>query len=173
MRITDALNLLGLEGAADLPACEQAYRRAAMRYHPDRNPAGAEMMKAVNAAIEALRRWYADPANDPLRDHTNPTGYGDALNDALNAIIGIEELDIEICGSWIWVSGNTRAHARRLRKAGYRWGKEKQKWYYRPAGYKRHHSGTWSMERIREYHGSERPARQRRPRLGEDFELSA
>lgn len=155
MRITDALNMLGLEGSADLASCETAYRRAAMKYHPDRNPAGADMMKAINAAIAAIRKWYAE-GRDELRPHNNPTGYGAALNDALNALAGLDGLDIEICGSWVWVGGNTKTHKDALKAAGYRWGRQKAKWYFRPEGYKRRHRGkAWTMDQIREYHGSQ------------------
>lgn len=154
MRIADALNILGLEGTADSDSCETAYRRAAMKFHPDRNPAGADMMKACNAAIESIRKWYAD-GNDELRPHTNPSGYGDLLNEALNALNGLDGLDIEICGSWIWVGGNTKAHKETIKAAGYKWGRNKSRWYFRPEGYQKRHKGSWSMDKIRDHHGSE------------------
>lgn len=156
MRITDALNLLGLEGSADLASCETAYRRAAMKYHPDRG-GSADMMKAINAAVAAIRKWYAE-GRDELRPHTNPSGYGDALNAALQALHGLAGLDIEICGSWVWVGGDTKPHKDALKAAGYRWGRQKAKWYFRPEGYKsRRPKGAkpWSMDQIREYHGSQ------------------
>ena len=155
MRIADALNILGLEGATDPASCETAYRRAAMKYHPDRNPAGGEMMKAINAAIGAIREWYKNPDNDPLRPHENPTGYGDELAEALNACAGLDGLEIEICGSWVWVGGNTKAHKTELKAAGFKWGAKKSKWYFRPAGYVKRGKGTWSMDKIRDYHGTQ------------------
>lgn len=157
MRITDALNMLGLEGSADLASCETAYRRAAMKYHPDRNPAGADIMKAVNAAIAAIRKWYAE-GRDELRPHNNPTGYGDELAAALNALHGLAGLDIEICGSWVWVGGDTKPNKEALKAAGYKWGRQKAKWYFRPEGYvSRRPKGAkpWTMDEIRNYHGSQ------------------
>ena len=50
MKETDAAKPLGLEGEIDPEMVTKAYRRAAMQYHPDRNPAGEQMMKAINAA---------------------------------------------------------------------------------------------------------------------------
>ena len=142
-------------GSADAASCEKAYRAAAMKFHPDRNPAGADMMKACNAAIAAIRKWYAE-GNDELRPHTNPTGYGDALAEALAALAGLEGLAVEICGSWVWVGGNTKQYKDVLKAAGYRWGRQKAKWYFRPEGYRRRFKGkAWSMDEIREHHGSQ------------------
>lgn len=29
--------------------------------------------------------------------------YGDALNTAINAVVGLNGISLEICGAWIWV----------------------------------------------------------------------
>ena len=59
MNIQEALNIFGLSGdltEKDIKAAyrKAAYRKAALKYHPDRNPLGAELMKAVNAAFDFL-----------------------------------------------------------------------------------------------------------------------
>lgn len=52
----DAHRLLGLEPGADERAIKRAFRRLAMRWHPDRNsdPAAHEHFKALRAAYERL-----------------------------------------------------------------------------------------------------------------------
>jgi len=45
---------LGLKPGASHCEIRSAYRRLAMQFHPDRNPAGAERMKAINVAYEKL-----------------------------------------------------------------------------------------------------------------------
>jgi DnaJ-class molecular chaperone len=57
--IDEARRLLGLGESATLKELEQAYRRKAFRYHPDRNSGGnsseqEEMMKKLNRAYELL-----------------------------------------------------------------------------------------------------------------------
>lgn len=44
MNIKDALSILGCSAAANQDAIKAAYRKACIKYHPDRNPAGLEMM---------------------------------------------------------------------------------------------------------------------------------
>jgi len=55
MKLSDAVNVLGLSGHVAPKEVKAAYRVAAMKYHPDRSPAGAEMMKIINAAYDVLK----------------------------------------------------------------------------------------------------------------------
>jgi hypothetical protein len=104
MNIYDAAKILGLTGSITPEDIKRAYREACKKYHPDINPAGDEMMKLVNAAYDVLKEFSGE-----LKD--KQADYGDALNAALNALFGLDDLKIEICGAWLWVTGNTRAHS--------------------------------------------------------------
>lgn len=145
----EALRVFGLTGSATFEEIKLAYRKACSHYHPDRNAAGLEMMKIVNAAWQSLSDYVAGSVTD-LGDDLN---LGDELNAALNAIIGLG-LTIEICGSWIWVSGDTRPHREALKAASYKWAPKKMMWHYSPSGKKTWSRGNWDMDKIRATHGS-------------------
>ena len=90
----DALDILGIiNGNVNQDDITQAYRRACMKYHPDRNPAGLEMMKLINAARDALKDFVSGESTGKGHD------YGEKINAALNAVINLG-LTIEICGAW-------------------------------------------------------------------------
>lgn len=146
----DALNILGINtSTVTQAAVVQAYRQAAKTYHPDRNPAGLEMMKLVNLAYETLKDFEGTVSESAFGD------YGEKLNTALNAIINLG-LHVEICGCWIWVSGDTRSHKEALKQAGFLWALKKKAWYFRPANQKkRRYRVAWSMEQIRTTYGSD------------------
>jgi molecular chaperone DnaJ len=58
MRIADAYFALGLQGSESLDTVEQAYRRLASKWHPDRNPSpeAGLRMTVYNQAIALLRK---------------------------------------------------------------------------------------------------------------------
>lgn len=155
MKLQDALNILGLSGdSITIDDCRAAYRRASMKYHPDRNPGGLEMMKAVNAAWDTLQAWEWREGTVSAEEGKN-TGYGDKLNDAINAVAGLDGVNLEVCGAWLWASGNTKPHKEVFKAAGYYWASKKHQWYFRPPEWKssnRH--GEWTIDEIREKYGS-------------------
>ena len=153
MNIKDALSILGLTATADQNTIKAAYRKACAKYHPDRNPAGLEMMKAVNVAYQFLTEISYNGAERPINEEVN-SDFGDMLNDAINAVIGLSGINIEVCGAWVWLSGNTKAHKEAIKTAGYWWAKKKCSWYFRPADYKSRNKGNWDMDKIRDKYGS-------------------
>lgn len=151
MNHKDALSILDIPKSSTQEIIKTAYRRACKIYHPDRNPAGLEMMKLVNSAYESLKDYVSQ--EDGNTDYTTEQHYGDDINAALNAIINLG-LTIEICGSWIWVSGDTRPHKNTLKESGFKWAPKKCMWNFRPDDYKSFSRGKFSMDQIREKHGS-------------------
>ena len=155
MKLTDAAHLLNLSGSITPEDVKRAYRRAAQKYHPDLNPAGAEMMKLINAAYDELKENGGNLDAEMLNE--KGAGYPEAVNEALNAIIGLPGLDIEICGAWVWVFGDTKTHKAVLKEAGFKWAPKKKRWYFRPEDWASSSRGSVSMDDIRGKYGSTRP----------------
>lgn len=171
MKLQDALNILGLTGLdITLEQTKQAYRRASIKYHPDRNPGGLQMMQAVNAAWDYLQKldWNRPVNNAESAD----SDYGDLLNAAINAVIDLAGLKLEICGAWVWVSGDTKTHKDALKAAGFMWASKKMMWYFRPAEWASSSRGNWNIDKIREYHGSQSVARRPRQPIPEEDRLT-
>lgn len=152
MNIYDAAKILGLSGNITPQTAKTAYRKACKKYHPDVNPAGNEMMKLINQAYDVLK----DYSGEIKKQQTN---YSEVLNDALNAVFGLQGLVIEICGAWVWITGNTREHKAALKEAGFKWASKKKAWYFRPEEFRSRSKGGTSLEEIREKYGSTRPTR--------------
>jgi len=153
MNIKDAARLLNLSGTVTPQEIKKAYRKAAHQYHPDRNPAGADMMKLINNAYEELKDFEGT-----IPDYeTKETEYPEALNTALNAIHWLTGLDIEICGAWVWVSGNTKQHKDILKQVGFKYARKKKRWYFRPDDWQSRSRGNLSMDEIRGKYGSSKP----------------
>ena len=109
------------------------------------------MMKLINVAYETLKQAHAEGKIECGADIND---YSEVFNAALNAIMGLG-LEIEVCGAWIWVSGDTRPHKEILKTAHYRWSPKKLRWYFRPEDYKSRNRSSWEMDKIREIYGSQ------------------
>ena len=153
MNIYDALKVLNItESGYTLESVNKAYRVQASKYHPDNNPAGLQMMQAINEAVEVVRAHIASGAESVKPKQTT---FDADLNDALNAVINCAGVVIEICGAWVWLSGNTKERKDAIKAAGYKWSPNKSMWYFRPddyAGYSR--KGGTPMDDIRTKYGS-------------------
>ena len=160
MKISDALAILGLSGEYNPEIIKTAYRKACSKYHPDKNPAGLEMMKMVNQAYDVLR----DESGTHVVGEIDISSYGEDIFSALSNIIHLG-FDIEICGSWVWLHGDTKPHKELIKESGFMWAPKKKLWYYRPADYKSMSRGKFSMDEIREKHGSEKVRATERTRL--------
>ncbi|NNH97779.1 J domain-containing protein [Pasteurella multocida] len=153
MNINEALNLLNLSGKVTKDEITKAYKKMAIKYHPDRNPAGAEVMKAINTAYEFLKSLNSDTIEHT--DSQNAYDFSIELSSVIEAVQQMLGVTLEICGNWIWLSGNTKEYKDALKELGFKWAPKKKMWYYRPEEHRsRKHSRTWDMDEIREKFGS-------------------
>lgn len=166
MKIDDAANILGLTGDINPDIVKTAYRKLVKEYHPDlnpdlaKNPAGAEMIKVLNNAYDALKEYTGTISAEEDRQN-----YPEALEEALSAIIDLQGLEIEICGAWVWVTGDTFTHKDVLREAGFKYASKKKAWNFRPESWKSRSRGQVSMDDIREQYGSLAPRGRGRARI--------
>ena len=57
----------------------------------------------------------------------------EGFKDVLKILIHLSGLKIELCGKWLWISGNTKEHIEALKAAGCKLAAKKKMWYWRPA----------------------------------------
>lgn len=138
-----------------LEELKAAYKKAVKLYHPDLG-GDTEKMKQINAdyeeRFEQLQKGYNATQDEAHQNTETAAEYIEIINKLLH-IGGIE---IELCGSWLWISGNTREHKDELKAAGCRWAKNKMMWYWKPDGSKpKSRKGGSSIEEIRIKYGSE------------------
>ncbi|TAK64866.1 J domain-containing protein [Methylobacter sp.] len=146
MTVKEALSILGLSAFADQEAIKTAYRKACIKYRPNKNQAGPEMMKAINAAHLFLKEIAYNGVDHPVQEEVN-SDFGDMLNDAINAVISLDGVTIIIRGAGAWLSGNTKEHKEAIKAAGYRWDNKKAAWYFRLTDHKSSNKGECDMEK--------------------------
>ena len=147
-----------LNNCGSLEELKKAYRAWTKRLHPDCGGTDAEM-KVLNAEYETMFERLKNAHNSTADDAHKVNESARDFIEILEKLHNCDGLQIEICGAWLWISGNTYNHRETLKTAGCKWSKNKSKWYYRPADavtgvpFKRK---AMSMTWIRTRYGSEK-----------------
>lgn len=134
---------------------KKEYRRLAMLHHPDVGGT-VEEMQAINAAYDALHEVLKQAHNQTADEYHQTTETPEEFRQIIETLLRMDGLEVELCGSWLWIGGNTRAHKEELKAAGCRWSSNKKLWYWRHAeeGH-RWHKGNKTMNQIRSKYGSQ------------------
>lgn len=143
------------EGLITETEVKQKYKELAKAYHPDLGGC-AETMKQINAQYETcLKGHYQNSGmQDDKIDEILATEK--ALSKKILEILHLEGLNVEICGLWIWITGNTREHKISLKNCGFLWSSKKEAWYWREENKKGgwYRKSEYELSAIRMKHGS-------------------
>lgn len=137
---------------------KKAYREAARKLHPDcnRDRDTTEDFKAMQAEFEAaferLKNVHVNKDGERYEKETTETA-GEFM-DLINQLLKISGIDVELCGSWIWVTGNTKAAKEQLKSFGFKFSRNKLAWYYHREPYRKRGSKKMSLDDIRAMYGS-------------------
>lgn len=137
---------------------KREYHKVARRLHPDcnRDRDTTEEFKEMQAEFErAWGRFKNIHTDDTGRQYERETTETAAeYMELINALLKLQGIGVEICGSWVWVTGNTREVKEDLKALGMRFSRNKTAWYYHQGPYRRHGSRKMSLDDIRNKYGS-------------------
>ena len=137
-----------------LDEVKATYRTLAMRHHPDRG-GDTDTMQAITREYAYACAYILKASDMDEQKASEEMNLSQKYREVLERIIHLSGIDIELCGHWIWVSGDTKPVKEELKAAGLFFASKKVKWYYRPEEFKVSHGGTKSMEEIRAKYGSQ------------------
>ena len=130
------------------------YHRLCKIHHPDLGGDTATMQEInTHYAIASANAIRMEKPDWTEEQYVKADTVAEVVREAIERIITIPGLEIEVCGVWVWVGGDTKPNGKTLSDAGYKWASKKKKWYFPgiPAG-----GFGWSMEKIRAYYGSQK-----------------
>ena len=146
-----------------LDEAKSLYKTLARQHHPDLG-GDTRTMQDINAQYARLLATHAHTSERARQQQAHTEGRKTAadyhnLDDVIEALrIKIEAalnlgLEAELCGLWIWLSGDTRPVKEELKSLGFRWAPDKQLWYY--PGVPTFNRTRRTMDEIRNMHGSQ------------------
>lgn len=147
------------EHCTNLDELKRAYKAAAMKHHPDMG-GDVETMKRINNEYERAFEVLKDRQNTAAAADT--TGKTKATTESagdfmaiINALLNLEGLEVELCGRWLWIGGDTMRHREALKAAGCKWSPNKKlwSWHFAEDG-DTWHRGKRTMQQIRNRYGS-------------------
>ncbi|MES2418287.1 MAG: J domain-containing protein [Bacteroidota bacterium] len=131
-----------------------AYKKLAKQYHPDLG-GDTLTMQEINKEYAFASSKAIKGANLSDEETENEIQFSEEYRQAIEKIIHLEGIVIEVVGYWIWVTANTYPVRATLKDAGFMFASKKLAWYFRIGKYKVKKGGKKSLEEIRNKYGSE------------------
>jgi hypothetical protein len=137
-----------------LEELKKEYKKLALLHHPDRG-GETETMQAINNEYDELFPLLKNKHNSDNKNKNNQTSENiEDYKNIIDVLIKYADITIEICGTWLYITGNTYNIKEQIKALGFYWGNAKKCWYLKPEGYISYKHKSWSMDAIREAYGS-------------------
>jgi hypothetical protein len=133
---------------------KKLWKKLALENHPDRG-GNLETMQSINAEYDETFKMFQRNGN--VKNEQEAQECPHEYRNVVERIINLDGIDIELCGSWIWVGGDTFPVRAEIKAAGFKWSGKKKMWYWhKDTGRKWRKNGEYTMDEIRATYGSQK-----------------
>lgn len=144
---------------------KKVYFKLAQRIHPDHG-GSEEEFKILNSEYQQLFPKFKDIHKNIKPEvkeeyYTAKTSTKECPEDFINIVsilLNIKGIDVELCGRWLWISGDTKPHKEILKALKCSWNAKKGmwSWHYPEDGVYKKNRKFVPMEDIRNMYGSQK-----------------
>jgi hypothetical protein len=131
----------GIEGINE---AKKIYKQLAKKLHPDVGGSD-ELFKMLNSI-------YTNIIQNKIY-FTNEFKFDLEIEKVISQLLHYENILIEVVGSWIWLSGDTKEIKDKLKELNFKWASKKKMWFY--GEMKGRNPNEKSMEDIKSKYGCE------------------
>jgi hypothetical protein len=126
------------------------YKQFAMLYHPVKGGSVDKMKQVYEDYLAVLKSepFQLSRMKEDMQKDLN--GFPGLIKELI-----ILELDLEMIGSWLWISGCTFEHKEKLKELGLHYSLNKRCWYFRPGSEESHTNKLMDMAWIRGKYGTD------------------
>lgn len=137
------------KGVGSLEELKISYKALCKIHHPDLG-GSTEAMQEINAEYSALLRSGRFDLGKSSAE------IEDAIRNVIEETTVLAGLTVELCGRWVWITGETYQWREKLKAIGCLFASKKKAWYWRPADEENKRKGkNVPLEAIRAKYGSE------------------
>jgi hypothetical protein len=109
------------KGVTGLNEAKKIFKKLARLLHPDVGGSEEE--------FKILKNVYDDIVEHKIY-FSSESKFDIELEKIISQILHFENIIIEVVGSWIWLSGETKIIKDTLKDIGFKWASKKKMWYY-------------------------------------------
>jgi len=142
------------------------YKKLAKENHPDLG-GDTVIMQTINTEYAFACARLAKGAGLTDEEADEEIKLSELYRAAIEQIIHLPGIVIELVGNWIWVTGHTRPVKEELKAAHFFFASKKCAWYFRAEQYKTRRSNK-SLEEIRRKYGSQQVNTKSKEKVLED-----
>lgn len=137
---------------------KQYYKKYSFKFHPDTggsHDAFVKMQAQYLAKLKSLNGQTSFGFDKKEHRYYYNENVETEIMEKIDQLIKLKMIDvqIELVGTWLWLTGNTKPYRDKLKELELRWHSKRIKWFYHTKTYKRRMSKL-SFDQIRLAYGS-------------------
>lgn len=136
---------------------KETFRDLAKKLHPDCGGDAEQfkkMMAEYTIIFKRLKNVHRTGEKKTEQEsHTEYTESPEEFADIINKVIHLDGVEIDIVGTWVWLSGNTYPHRETIKAAGFFFSSKHKKWYYNGSTKKSKKHSKLTYEQVKDIHG--------------------
>lgn len=139
---------------------KKEYKRVCFMLHPDRNKDRdttaefQEMQNEYEQKFEEVKNTFKNANGETYTKENNETP--EEFEEIINRIIYMQGVEIDIIGTWLWLSGNTKAYKEEIKELKFRWSANKCAWYYHTGTFKKKSKNHYNLDELKEMFGNQK-----------------
>lgn len=128
-------------GIASMDELQAKYKELVLIHHPDKG-GNADVMAAINAEYDAKSKELAGTGTHKKSKRTEKaagmtadeleTAIAEEFKHTMEALVklNLDGVAVELIGSWLWVSGDTKKIKEELKEIGFYWNRDRVLWQW-------------------------------------------
>lgn len=128
------------------------FHKLAKELHPDNAATGnaeafRQMYSEYQTAFNTYKNIHKNHEGKTYTKETTETP--EQFADLIRTLTRFNGCIVELIGSWIWVSGNTKEYKDELKKLNFKFSAKKAAWYFHEGDYHKRNGKVYNMDDLR------------------------